>query len=57
MKKKRWRKDPASPLQISKARSLGIAIDGPATKGEVSDAINIVVATRRLDPRMRSVQT
>jgi superfamily II DNA or RNA helicase len=57
MKKKRWRKEPASPLQISKARSIGITIDGPATKGEVSDAIGIVFATRRLDPRMRSIQT
>jgi superfamily II DNA or RNA helicase len=53
---KRWRKEPAETRQISKARSIGITVEGPATKGEVSDAIAIVQATRRFDERMRSVE-
>lgn len=53
MKNKRWRKEPAEVRQINKARSIGVTVDGPATKGEVSDAISIVQATHRFDEKMR----
>lgn len=56
VKNKRWRKEPASTAQTTKARGLGITIDGPATKGEVSDAINVVTATRRFDEKMRRLE-
>lgn len=53
----RWRRDPATPKQIQKARSLGIRIDSgeiAPQKGWVSDQINIITAGRITDRYARS---
>lgn len=45
----RWRKGEPSDTQLRHARRLGLRFDSNATKGEVSDAISIEYASRRID--------
>lgn len=51
----RWRKDPPTSAQEAMARGKGIDPTG-MTKGEVSEAIDSVIAARRIDPLMRNVR-
>lgn len=45
-----WRKGQATAAQVSKARQMGIVVPEDATKGEVSELIDSVVASDRIDP-------
>lgn len=45
-----WREDLPSLGQLGFARRLGINTDQMQSKGEVSDAINVITASRTLDP-------
>lgn len=53
-KKASWRKKAPSPKLVSKAQSLGVAVDG--TAGEVSDRIGKIEGTRRIDPLVAKVR-
>ena len=54
-KRAAWRRrnEPPSPAQVGYARRLGIEISDGITKSGLSDLINKVVASRRLDGRFR----
>lgn len=56
-KDKSWRKQKAEPRQIAKARSMGIDVGPDPRKGDVSDAISVVLASWKFDERMRKVQS
>jgi superfamily II DNA or RNA helicase len=45
----RWRSEVASTAQVKRATALGISLGGFDTKGDVSDLIDQVVASDRLD--------
>lgn len=45
----RWRREPAAPRQIGKARSLGMKIEGTPQKGWLSDQISIRLAGNVFD--------
>lgn len=45
----RWRSDVPSATQLRRAQALGVTLGGFETKGEVSDLIDQVVASDRLD--------
>ncbi len=48
--KKRWRKGEVSDPQRRMAAFHGITVTEEMTKGDVSDAISVKIATRRIDP-------
>jgi superfamily II DNA or RNA helicase len=51
----RWRKEEPTEAQLRMARGKGIDPTG-MNKGEVSEAIDKVIAARRIDPLMRAVR-
>jgi superfamily II DNA or RNA helicase len=53
----RWRREPAQPRQMGKARSLGIKIEGTPTKGWASDQINIAQARKIFDQYVSTRKT
>jgi superfamily II DNA or RNA helicase len=54
-KKASWRKrsEPATPAQVGYATRLGISVPTDVTKSQLSDMINIRVASNRLDPKRK----
>ena len=54
-KKASWRKrsEPATGAQVNYATRLGINVPADVTKAELSDLINIRVASNRLDPKAK----
>jgi hypothetical protein len=44
-----WRKAAPSQAQLNMAAQLGVVVPDIATKGDVSDAISIVLASQRID--------
>jgi superfamily II DNA or RNA helicase len=55
-RKSAWRKAEPTPAQVGMARSLGISTEG-MTKGEVSQAIDAVKASQRIDPMVKMVRS
>ncbi len=55
--KKRWRKGEISDAQRVAAGRMGIAVTEEMTKGDVSDLIGTVVASRRIDPVVNFMQS
>lgn len=55
-RKSKWRKDPPTEAQQSRAYRMGIDSTG-MTKGELSEAIDNVTAARAIDPLVRTVRT
>jgi superfamily II DNA or RNA helicase len=54
-KNSKWRKEPAKPAQEALARRLGVWCTD-MTKGECSAAIDLKMATDRIDPLVRTVR-
>lgn len=54
-RKSTWRRknQPASPAQLGFARALGVTIPENPTKPQVSDMINVRLASIRLDPKLK----
>lgn len=48
----RWRKSPPSPAQLAYAQNRGVNTEG-MTRGDVSEALSVVTATRALDGMLR----
>lgn len=55
-KKADWRRKPASPAVIAKARSVGLSVpEGKTPQGDLSDRISVALASRVFDRRVRKV--